>query len=377
MELPNIYERKDYKKLIAIPLILIFFSLFFIPGIPKGVDLKGGSLFTIVTDDSPGDFAAKKARLESSLTKFSKDVSVRTFENPSSRGFEIEVGTSAILDEAETKLTALKTADNALALEIVNLQFMETQEKDMAKLEAQRKKVEGLKADILAQANSLLRLLESQTILTDVQNCVPIAEEEYLTKVSLKRADIISEIRKEVSIKSYSSKEIGSSLSRFFLAKTSEIIIVSLVFAGLLVVILFRGAIPSLAVIFGALADIIITAGIMGLVGIPLTLSTVVTLLLLIGFSIDTDMLLTIRALKRTEGHVKERVYDAMKTAITMNVSAILAFGVLFALGTFLQIETYTQIGMVAVIGGLVDFIATWCGNAVLILWYAEVTHKS
>ena len=101
--------------------------------------------------------------------------------------------------------------------------------------------------------------------------------------------------------------------------------------------------------------------------------ATVAALMMLIGFSVDTDMLLTIRALKRTEGEVKERVYDAMQTALVMNSCAIAAFTVLVIVATFLRIETYYQIGMVALIGGLVDFIAVWAGNAVLVLWYAEI----
>lgn len=373
MELPNIYESKHYKKMIAIPLALIIISLFYIPHIPKGVDLKGGSLFTILTEEPAASLAEKRPLLQSALEKYSSDVSVRTFENPSGRGLEIELGSSDLLDGVEQGIGDLKQKDSELALETATLQFMEANEPDKAKVDAQRKRVSDLEKGLVDGINSLLLSINSNKTVTDSSNAVQVLEAEYQDTLSSNRERIISEIRALVAIKSYSAKEVGSSLSRFFLSKTAEILLVSLIAAGLFVVLIFRGAVASLAVLFGAVADLIITAGAMGFFGIPLSLSTVAALLMLIGFSIDTDMLLTIRALKRTEGTIRERIYDAMRTAIVMNSCAIAAFAVLLVTALFLNIETYYQIGAVILIGALIDFIATWCGNAVTVLWYSEI----
>ncbi|HLC47771.1 MAG TPA: hypothetical protein VJI13_01750 [Candidatus Norongarragalinales archaeon] len=373
MELPNPYESKQYKKLILLPLALIIISLFFIPSIQKGVDLKGGTLITVITNDPQEILAEKKIAIEDALSKFSTGVSVRPFENPSGRGFEIEVGASDVLDRAEGQIAALKQRDTDLAFEMIALQGLESTETDKAKIDVQRQKVEDMKGLLIKEASALLTLLGSSKTIPDYSSAVQVAEDEYLLLSSSTRERIISEIRGLISVESYSSKEVGASLGRFFLSKTAEIILVSLIAAGLLVVLIFRGTIASVAVMFGAFADIVITAGAMGLLGIPLSLATVAALMMLIGFSVDTDMLLTIRALKRTEGEVKERVYDAMQTALVMNSCAIAAFTVLVIVATFLRIETYYQIGMVALIGGLVDFIAVWAGNAVLVLWYAEI----
>ncbi|MFH1750437.1 MAG: hypothetical protein ABH863_02040 [Candidatus Micrarchaeota archaeon] len=375
MRLPNIYESKHYKKLIIIPLALILISLFFIQPsvIKKGIDLRGGSLITVLTDEPADSLAQKRADIESALSSFSTDVTVREFENPTGRGFEIEVGASDTLDEAETALEGLKRLESDLSFEIITLQSLEGFETDKSKVDAQQLKVAMLQEKLVADANSLLEVLGSEKRANEYSTAMGIAEEAYQEASSAVRERIISEIRGIVSVKTYSSKEVGASLSRFFLSKTAEIILLSLVLGALFVVIIFRGAVASVAVLFGAFADVIITAGAMGLLGIPLSLATVAALMMLIGFSIDTDMLLTIRALKRTEGEAKERVYDAMQTAIVMNSAAIAAFTVLVIVATFLKIETYYQIGMVALIGGLIDFIATWCGNAVMVLWYAEI----
>ncbi|MDP2717395.1 MAG: protein translocase subunit SecF, partial [Candidatus Micrarchaeota archaeon] len=86
----------------------------------------------------------------------------------------------------------------------------------------------------------------------------------------------------------------------------------------------------------------------------------------------DTDMMLTTRVVKRKEGTPAGRAFDAMKTAFLMNATTVVAFGVLTGLSIVLQIPTYYQIGAVATIGGIIDFVATWAGNAPLILHFTE-----
>lgn len=97
---------------------------------------------------------------------------------------------------------------------------------------------------------------------------------------------------------------------------------------------------------------------------------------MLIGFSLETDCMLTIRVLKRTEDNPVTRAFEAMKTGILMNFCAIGSFGVLIIVSMWLQIPTYYQIGTVAVIGSIVDFMATWLANAIMILWYVERQEK-
>ena len=52
--------------------------------------------------------------------------------------------------------------------------------------------------------------------------------------------------------------------------------------------------------------------------GMKLSTAGVAAFLMLIGFSVDTDMVLSTRLLKRKEGTVMERIYGATKTVPTM-----------------------------------------------------------
>ena len=133
----------------------------------------------------------------------------------------------------------------------------------------------------------------------------------------------------------------------------------------------FRSIVPSIAVLTGALSDVTIAMGAMGLFGIPLTLQSFAALLMLIGFSLDTDILLTTRMLKR-KGNPRDNAYDAMKTGMTMSVMAIVAFSALFILAMLTHISTYYEISAVAIAGLVGDVFATWGINGVIVLYFTE-----
>ena len=165
-------------------------------------------------------------------------------------------------------------------------------------------------------------------------------------------------------------------LVKFFFSQIQQIMLYSFALGSIVVFLVFRSFVPSFIVIFAAVADVLIALGGMGLFGIPLTLASTAALLMLVGFSLDTDILLTIRVLKRTEGTPSSRAFEAMKTGLMMNTGAITAFGVLALIALWLNVPTYFQIGSVVVMGAVADFATTWCANAVTILWYAERREK-
>jgi preprotein translocase subunit SecF len=371
MRIPNIYEGNGYRKFLLIPLLMVFAALFFIPTVPLGIDFRGGLLFTVYTNSTQAQMAGQQADLSARLAKFSSDASVRQFENPSGRGFEIEMQADENLAAAQERLAGLQALDldrTRRELEISGLESNGTipvtaQQRDS--LEAARKKE-------LDEANAILAQAGSKLTVTSPSTAYAQTEAEFQSISSGFRDKVLFEIRAAVPVTEYSSKEIGAALSKFFFAKVVQVLILSFLFSSLVIVAVFRSGVPTLAVLFGAFADITVTLGVMGILQIPLSLASVAALLMLIGFSLDTDMMLTIRALKRTEDNVRTRVYESMKTGLTMNASAILAFSVLVAVSLALKVEVYYEIGAVAVIGSIVDFVATWLGNAATVLWYAD-----
>jgi preprotein translocase subunit SecF len=172
-----------------------------------------------------------------------------------------------------------------------------------------------------------------------------------------------------------SFKSVGPVLSTESLNQIYWAMGFAFLFMSITVFIIFRNFVPSMAVILAALSDIIIAMGGMSLFGIPLSLASVGAILMLIGYSVDTDILLTTRLLKRREGTITERAIDAMKTGITMSVAAIAAMVALYLVTVFLipQAEVLSNIAAVLIIGLTADIIATWLMNLGILRWYLEV----
>ena len=174
------------------------------------------------------------------------------------------------------------------------------------------------------------------------------------------------------TILSYNS--VGPVLSNQALNQVYWALGFAFLFMSITVFIVFRDIIPSIAVILAAVSDIIISIAGMSLFGIPLSLASVGAILMLIGYSVDTDILLTTRLLKRKEGTVNERALDAMKTGLTMSISAIAAMTALYLVTIFIIPEAVvlSNIAAVLIIGLVADILVTWLMNLGILKWYLE-----
>jgi len=164
----------------------------------------------------------------------------------------------------------------------------------------------------------------------------------------------------------------GSSLSTGFYQQLRFAILLAFIFMAAVIFFIFRSPIPSLAVILAAFADIVMTIAVIDLFGIPLSIGGIVALLMLIGYSVDTDILLTSRLLRNRDESANMRTLNAFKTGITMTLTAIAAVGIsLFIIYSFS--ETLRQIFTILLVGLSFDIINTWLMNASILRWYMEV----
>ncbi|BDZ71613.1 protein translocase subunit SecF [Methanobacterium petrolearium] len=174
------------------------------------------------------------------------------------------------------------------------------------------------------------------------------------------------------NITSYHS--VGPVLGKESMTQVYYALAFAFIFMSITVFIIFRNFVPSLAVIFAALSDIIIALGGMALFGIPLSVASVGAILMLIGYSVDTDILLTTRILKRKEGTVTERAVEAIKTGLTMAAAAIGSMVALYLVVVFMipAAQTLADIAAVLIIGLTADILATWLMNLGILRWYVE-----
>jgi preprotein translocase subunit SecF len=144
---------------------------------------------------------------------------------------------------------------------------------------------------------------------------------------------------------------------------------------GLVSVALFVGyarvSLPSAAVALAAFADIIMTVALVNVLGIEMSLAGIIALLMLIGYSVDTDILLTTRLLKERTGTLNHRLWDACKTGVTMTLTAIVAVGIsLWFVASYS--DTLAQIFTIMLFGLVFDLFNTWITNASILKWFLE-----
>lgn len=173
---------------------------------------------------------------------------------------------------------------------------------------------------------------------------------------------------------SVSVERIGAEFGDSFFRQMFTALLVAFAFMGGVVFFYFRTLIPSSAVIMAAVFNIIVTVAIVNALGLQMGTAGVAGLLMLIGYSIDTDILLTTRMLKEKRGDVNKRILDAMTTGLTMTVST---FSALLIAYLFVSSEVLREVALVVIIGLLVDVISTYVQNANILKWYLEATGTS
>ena len=172
----------------------------------------------------------------------------------------------------------------------------------------------------------------------------------------------------ELNDNNYSSEQTGATLGESFYRQMLVAMLLAFLFMAIVVFITFRTIVPSLAVIFSAFTDIIMTIAVMDFFAIKLSTAGIAALLMLIGYSVDTDILITTKALRRKEeGGLFERMFDGMKTGLTMTFTSIAAVTV----GYFVSNSTVIkEMFLIIIIGLIFDIIATYLNNAGLLMMY-------
>ncbi|MGB9964752.1 protein translocase subunit SecF [Halobacterium sp. CBA1126] len=165
----------------------------------------------------------------------------------------------------------------------------------------------------------------------------------------------------------------SQSTSATFGSSTQQLALlgVGIAFLGMsaVVFLLFRTFVPSIAVVLSAFSDIVIPVALMNVFGIELSLGTVAALLMLIGYSVDSDILLNNHVLRRS-GDFWESVHRAMRTGVTMTVTSIAAMAVMTVVSYVFGIQLLTDIGLVLVFGLTADLMNTYMLNVTLLRWY-------
>jgi len=163
--------------------------------------------------------------------------------------------------------------------------------------------------------------------------------------------------------------QIGASFGETLQNQAAIALVLSFIGMAIVVFLAFRTFVPSGAVVLSAFADIVMTAAVMTVLGIELTLPTTAALLMLIGYSVDSDILLTMRVLKR-QGKLDEKLAGAFHTGIIMTTTTLAAVAAMWVVTYLGNVPVIPEISAVLFIGLLIDMMNTWLTNAGIIKWY-------
>jgi preprotein translocase subunit SecF len=163
--------------------------------------------------------------------------------------------------------------------------------------------------------------------------------------------------------------QIGESFGKSLQSQAAIALIISFIGMAIVIFVSFRTFVPSVAVILSAFADMVMTAAVMNIVGISLSLGTTAALLMLIGYSVDSDILLTNRVLKR-QGKLNDKLMGAFHTGIIMTSTTLAATVALFVVSWFGSVQVLMEISAVLLIGLVADIMNTWLTNVGILKWY-------
>jgi preprotein translocase subunit SecF len=178
---------------------------------------------------------------------------------------------------------------------------------------------------------------------------------------------------------SYELRDISPLFGEELQQQAKAAVVVAFILMAIVVLVVFRAAIPPLAVIFAAFSNIVVALACMNVVGLELSLGTVAALLMLIGYSVDSNILLTTNLLRK-KGDLNEKVRNTMKTGVTMTFTTFAAmFAMFFVSSTihlfsahFAPIPILRDISLVILFGLVMDLMNTWLFNAGVLRWYLE-----
>jgi len=329
------WHDKIYKKLLIIPLLLLLFAIVQVSMqvantgdfLNKDISLKGGISITVPTDHD-----ADIEDLKEFLASKGHDVNVR---NMYSQGKTI-----AVLIESSTDLNDQEAIDALLAAIV-------------EKIPTDDYSIEGFGSSIGASffTQALKSLLAAFIIMGFVV---------FLFFGESLKFKIIT-------------CTLGLFGALLIIFQNGVMMYVGIGAALITFLIYARYSLPSVAVIGAAFSDILVTLAIVNLLGFEVSSAGLAAFLMLIGYSVDTDILLTTRLLKRNDGSVNNRLLSAMKTGMFMNGTTLIAL--LVAL-IFTSSDVIAQIMTILIIGLLVDQVNTWIQNAGILKWYVEAKHK-
>ena len=202
---------------------------------------------------------------------------------------------------------------------------------------------------------------------TRVQETVIISVNGDISESTITSA-IESALSISLSPQSYSIRVLGPALAGSFWNQAKWAFTFAFIFMAAVVAFYFRKPLPTIAIVISAVYDLVIILGFIAMTGMHLSLATIAAVLMIIGYSVDTNILLTNKIIRERDGELFERINRGLKTGLTMSASTISVLLALFLVGGAYSI-VLRQISLILLVGLIADIPNTWMLNANILTW--------
>ncbi|MEM4390502.1 MAG: hypothetical protein QXX06_01415 [Candidatus Diapherotrites archaeon] len=349
------FYSSNYRNYVFLPLffLVVFLLIIFVyPGLKLGIDLKGGTNI-IVRADTPFDVKPLITKLNQ---KFSlSDLQVTSIQGPNGNGIFIQFSQENTLAQAKNMLDLSKKNLESNPAEAKRLS-LESIKYSASFLNETPKQDFSSEKELYEYASSLFAKAENHFDLSLQQ----IIKETYGLQSDLK----------------YQKTQVGPTLGKEFYNASLAALFLGLLFLSIVIIIYFREILTAATIIAAAIFNILGSLALMSIFGINVSLTTIPALLMIIGYSVDSEIVVSARVLKRKEESARKRLLDSIKTILTMSFTAIAAVTSLVVFSYFSQISVLFEISIVLLFGLLADILSSTMLNAPFILAKAEKEEK-
>lgn len=161
----------------------------------------------------------------------------------------------------------------------------------------------------------------------------------------------------------------GSAITTIFRNQAYEAVIAAFILMTVVLFISFRQPTAVGVMILCVAFDALGALGGMAFFQIPLSFGSIAALMMIIGYSVDTDILLSNHMLKRSGGEPRGHASDAMITGLMTQGTTIVA---LVAINVLTTAPLLFQLSIVLIFGLIADIINTWFLNVGVLLRNTE-----
>ncbi len=182
--------------------------------------------------------------------------------------------------------------------------------------------------------------------------------------------DVLAALKESgYDFQNYSVQTTSPVLSASFFKQAKTALFLAFIFIAIVIFAIFKSPILSFYTALCPAFDIVETLALTQFLGMDLSLATFAALLMIVGNSVDDDVMTATRVLKRGDLDKERRFKESFKTSLTVKASSMVALFALYLLSISSVIST---IATVLLFGLMFDFMNTWMFNANLLRWHTE-----